>query len=356
MNLEYADLLKKLKQAYANIEPYAYARDYYSEIMGKVELSILSLNGVSLINAYEKDAAAYTAAVKEATDKLVPLYGEYSPVVDQKLFEVLMELYVKDQKDEYVSPLLKKLLAENNNSISAVAELVYSKSAFTSPAKFGTLLESVKTKGSDAIRNDIGFTLFYDIMGTNAQKVTPKLNEYQAVINQLQRTYMQAQMDVFTKRVFYPDANSTLRLTYGNVKGYNARDAVQFNYYTYLDGVMEKYKPGDYEFDLPKKLIDLYKAKDFGPYGENGRQPVCFIAANHTTGGNSGSPALDAYGNLVGLNFDRVWEGTMSDVNYNKDICRNIMVDIRYVLFIIDKYAGAKNIISELKLVHPKKK
>ena len=193
-------------------------------------------------------------------------------------------------------------------------------------------------------------------MGTNAQKVTPKLNEYQNVINQLQRTYMQAQMDVFTKRVFYPDANSTLRLTYGNVKGYNARDAVQFHYYTYLDGVMEKYKPGDYEFDLPQKLIDLYKAKDFGPYSENGRQPVCFIAANHTTGGNSGSPALDAYGNLVGLNFDRVWEGTMSDVNYNKDICRNIMVDIRYVLFIIDKYAGAKNIIGELKLVHPKKK
>ncbi len=356
MNLEYADLLKKLKQAYADIEPYGYARDYYSEIMGKVELFFLSMNGVPLINAYEKSEAEYKTVLKEVTDRLAPLYGEYNPVVDQKLFEVLMELYVKDQKDEYVSPLLKKLLAENNNSISAVAELVYSKSAFTSAAKFGALLETVKTKGADAIRNDIGFTLFSDIQATNSQKVAPKLNEYQATINQLQRRYMQAQMDVFTKRVFYPDANSTLRLTYGNVKGYTARDAVQFHYYTYLDGVMEKYKPGDYEFDLPKKLIDLYKAKDFGPYGENGRQPVCFIAANHTTGGNSGSPALDAYGNLVGLNFDRVWEGTMSDVNYNKDICRNIMVDIRYVLFIIDKYAGAKNIISELKLVHPKKK
>ena len=356
MNMEYVDLLKKLQQAYADIEPYAYARDYYSEIMGKVELGILSLNGVSLINAYDKGEAAYKVAVQEATDKAVGIYGEYNPMVDQKLFEVLMEMYVKDQKDEYVSPMLKKLLAENKNSFAEVAALVYSKSSFTTPAKMGAMLESVKTKGTDVIRNDIGFALFYDILGTNAKNVTPKLNDMQANINRLQRTYMQAQMDVFTQKTFYPDANSTLRLTYGNVKGYQARDAVSFNFYTYLDGVMEKYKPGDYEFDVPQKLIDLYKKKDFGPYGENGRQPVCFIAANHTTGGNSGSPALDAYGNLVGLNFDRVWEGTMSDINYNKDICRNIMVDVRYVLFIVDKFAGAKNIISELKLVHPKKK
>lgn len=356
MNMEYVDLLKKLKQAYADIEPYGYARDYYTEIMSKVELNNLSLSGISLINAFEKGDAAYKNAVKETTDKLVGLYGEYNPVVDQKMFEVLMEMYVKDQKEEYISPLLKKLLAENNNSFAAVAEQVYSKTAFTSPAKFGALLELVKTKGTDVIRNDIAFTLFYDIMSTNSKNVSPKLNELQATINQLQRTYMQAQMDVFTQKTFYPDANSTLRLTYGNVKSYTARDAVQYHFYTYLDGVMEKYKPGDYEFDLPKKLIELYNKKDFGPYGENGRQPVCFIAANHTTGGNSGSPALDAYGNLVGLNFDRVWEGTMSDVNYNKDICRNIMVDVRYVLFIIDKFAGAKKIISELKLVHPKKK
>jgi hypothetical protein len=122
-----------------------------------------------------------------------------------------------------------------------------------------------------------------------------------------------------------------------------------------LDGVIEKYVPGDYEFDVPQKLIDLYNAKDYGKYADNGKMPVAFIATNHTTGGNSGSPALDANGNLIGLNFDRVWEGTMSDVYYSPDICRNIMVDIRFVLFIIDKYAGATNLIEELKLVHPKK-
>ena len=107
--------------------------------------------------------------------------------------------------------------------------------------------------------------------------------------------------------------------------------------------------------DVSPKLIDLYKNKDFGNYGENGKMPVCFIGTNHTTGGNSGSPALDAKGNLIGLNFDRVWEGTMSDIYYDPSICRNIMVDIRYVLFIMEKYAGAKNLIEELQLVHPKK-
>ena len=151
----------------------------------------------------------------------------------------------------------------------------------------------------------------------------------------------------------FPDANSTLRVTYGKVKGYKPNDAVYYEPFTTLDGVMEKYVPGDYEFDVPQKLIDLYNTKDYGNYGVKGKMPVCFIATNHTTGGNSGSPALDANGNLIGLNFDRVWEGTMSDIYYSPDICRNIMVDARYVLFIIDKFAGAKNIINELKIIQP---
>jgi hypothetical protein len=120
---------------------------------------------------------------------------------------------------------------------------------------------------------------------------------------------------------------------------------------------MEKYLPGDYEFDVPQRLIRLWEKRDFGPYAlPNGRMPVAFIATNHTTGGNSGSPALDAYGNLVGLNFDRVWEGTMSDLHYDPAICRNIMVDVRYILFIIDKYAGAGHLLKELKLVRTKRR
>ena len=140
------------------------------------------------------------------------------------------------------------------------------------------------------------------------------------------------------------------------MQGFTAKDAVKYDYATYLDGIMEKYKPADYEFDVPEKLQQLYKNKDYGQYGKNGRMPVCFIATNHTTGGNSGSPALDAYGNLIGLNFDRAWEGTMSDINYDATICRNIMVDIRYVLFIVDKFAGANRLIKEMNFTHPKTK
>jgi hypothetical protein len=204
-------------------------------------------------------------------------------------------------------------------------------------------------------KKDPAAQLYLAIMNAYSKNVVARLNPLQARINQLQRNYMKAQMDVFTDKKFYPDANRTMRVTYGKVNGYEARDAVKFDYYTYLDGVMEKYVPGDYEFDVPQKLRDLYKNKDFGQYGKNGKMPVCFIGTNHTTGGNSGSPALDAYGNLIGLNFDRVWEGTMSDLNYDPSICRNIMVDIRYVLFIVDKYAGASHLIKEMKLVHPKK-
>ena len=160
----------------------------------------------------------------------------------------------------------------------------------------------------------------------------------------------------FQKKGFFPDANSTLRVTYGKVKGYNPRDAVYYEPVSYLEGVMEKYKPGDYEFDVPEKLQELYNNKDYGVYGIDGKMPVNFIGTNHTTGGNSGSPVIDADGNLIGLNFDRVWEGTMSDYNYDPNICRNIMVDARYILFIIDKFAGSQRLIDEMKLVHPKKK
>jgi hypothetical protein len=187
------------------------------------------------------------------------------------------------------------------------------------------------------------------------KEVNPTYEVLNLKITELQRNYMKAQLELSENSRIFPDANSTLRVTYGKVKGYEPKDGVYYNPITYLDGVMEKYIPGDYEFDVSPKLIDLYKNKDFGNYGENGKMPVCFIGTNHTTGGNSGSPALDAKGNLIGLNFDRVWEGTMSDIYYDPSICRNIMVDIRYVLFIMDKYAGAKNLIEELQLVHPKK-
>lgn len=352
----YGNLLNDLGAANKQIEPLAYARDYYTEIMPRIELIGFASDMNTLVNAYSKEGeTGYNKRKTDVLEKLEDAFKEYSPAVDKQLFETLMELYVKDQQAANVSPVFTGMLVAKSDSYSAVADDLYAQSAFVSLDKIKALLNGTPDAVTAAIKNDPAFKLYSDMVKTYSTNVAPGLNEQQAKINQLQRSYMQAQMEVFKEKNFYPDANSTLRLTYGNVKGYKPRDAVSFDYYTYLDGVMDKYKPGDYEFDVPQKLIDLYRKKDFGPYGVNGRQPVCFIAANHTTGGNSGSPALDAYGNLVGLNFDRVWEGTMSDINYDKDICRNIMVDIRYVLFIIDKYAEAKNIISELKLVSRKK-
>ncbi len=168
---------------------------------------------------------------------------------------------------------------------------------------------------------------------------------------ELASKYMLALMEVFPERNFYPDANSTLRVTYGKLEGVHPRDAVSYGTTTYLEGAMAKYKPGDYEFDMPAKLIELYNSKDYGNYAENGKLPVCNIASNHTTGGNSGSPVLNGRGELIGLNFDRIWEGTMSDVNFDANICRNIMVDSRYVMFIIDKFAGQQWLIDEMELV-----
>ena len=149
----------------------------------------------------------------------------------------------------------------------------------------------------------------------------------------------------------FPDANSTLRITYGKARGYKPVDAIRFETFTYLEGVIQKYKPNDYEFDVPQKLLDLFRYKDYGPYSEKGKMPVCFVGTNHTTGGNSGSPVMDKKGNLIGLNFDRVWEGTMSDIYYDPSICRNIMVDMRYVLFIVDKFADSKHLIDEMNIV-----
>ena len=244
----------------------------------------------------------------------------------------------------------------SGNNFQQLSEKIFDETKFFSATSTAKTLEKPSAELIADLKNQPLIKLYNDLLKTYQVQVQGKLNEIQSRINKLQRSFMQAQMDVFKEKKFYPDANGTLRVTYGNVKGYNPRDAVKYDFYTYLDGVMDKYKPGDYEFDVPEKIRVLYKNKDYGQYGSNGKMPVCFIATNHTTGGNSGSPALDAYGNLVGLNFDRVWEGTMSDINYDPSICRNIMVDIRYVLFIIDKYAGASHLVKEMKLVHPKRK
>ncbi|MEJ7823076.1 MAG: S46 family peptidase, partial [Chitinophagaceae bacterium] len=339
-NAKYGTLLMDLENAYKGNDSFALARDYYNEIISKIELFTAANQLNTLVTAYENNGEQeYLKKKEEVKISIAGFYNEYNAPVDQRIFEVLMEMYIKDQNVKYISSAAKNILAQNENDYKKFSTAIYSNSIFSDPTRINKLFNLPSQEAINAIKNDQALQLLSELKKSYAGSVTSVLTGQQASITALQRLYMEAQMEVFPEKKFYPDANSTLRVTYGNAKGYVPRDGVKYNYYTYLDGVLEKYKPGDYEFDVPQKLIELYKKKDFGRYGVNGKLPVCFIGSNHTTGGNSGSPALDANGNLVGLNFDRVWEGTMSDISYDPDICRNIMVDIRYVVFIIDKFA-----------------
>jgi hypothetical protein len=352
---QYGSLLGDLEKTYAEFKPYGLARDYYMEVFTRTELHGITGQLNSLVTAYEKNGAeGYRQRLTIVKNILEGTFAEYNPAVDRKLFEVLVEMFLKEQPASNISPKLTEWLNASGGNVAALAEKVYSETTADDAATTLQMLDLPPADVIAKVKADPVVRLMLDITSTYNTTQQTKLNELQATINKLQREYMKAQMEVMKEKKFYPDANSTLRITYGKVKPYDARDAVKYDYYTYLDGVMEKYKPGDYEFDVPEKLRELYNKKDYGQYGSGGKMPVCFIAANHTTGGNSGSPALDASGNLVGLNFDRVWEGTMSDINYDPLICRNIMVDIRYVLFVIDKFAGAGHLVKEMKLVHPK--
>jgi Peptidase S46 len=351
----YANLLSDLGTAYTEFKPYTLSRDYFNEVVSRIELFNIAAQVNTLLNALDNNGEkGFNETLPKVKEALRGIYTEYNAELDKSMFASLMEMFVKDQDSQLISADLIDKAKSLNNDFTKLADEIYNNTDLDEGDKTLKALDERPTQFLIEYANSKIFGLYADMVNTYLDKVSPKYTEIQDRINKLQRTYMQAQMEVFKEKRFYPDANRTMRITYGKVKGYNARDAVKYDYYTYLDGVMQKYIPGDYEFDLPQKLMDLYAKKDYGQYGKNGKMPVCFIATNHTTGGNSGSPALDAYGNLVGLNFDRVWEGTMSDINYDPSICRNIMVDIRYVLFIIDKYAGAGNLVKEMKLVHPK--
>ena len=348
---EYGSILNDFEKKYTEIAPYALARDYFNEtVQRNTELLTVAYKFYQLEQLYNtKGEQAFTDRKNNLYNGLGDFYKDFSAKVDEKVFEQLIALYVTKVPKQFLPNTL------NNIDVNQVTKAIYSGSKLTSYSGSKELLTGDTKTVLENINRDPAFVLVKSMADMYLKEVNPTYEVLNLKITELQRNYMKAQLELSENSRIFPDANSTLRVTYGKVKGYEPKDGVYYNPITYLDGVMEKYIPGDYEFDVSPKLIDLYKNKDFGNYGENGKMPVCFIGTNHTTGGNSGSPALDAKGNLIGLNFDRVWEGTMSDIYYDPSICRNIMVDIRYVLFIIEKYAGAKNLIEELQMVHPKK-
>lgn len=356
--MRYGNLLPRLRQLYKDLEPYALARDYYAESM-IVNNEILgqAANLNAWLELYDKNGeGAFANKQKEVAAGLDDFYKDYRPEVDQAVLAGLMELFAQHTRADWGADFVKTS-AEKQGGYAGLAASIFKNSVLVSQEKMNALLAQKPAQIASTLKSDPAYIFWKTLNDLYVAQVQPKLQEIQPNINLLQRQYMAAQMVVFKEKRFFPDANSTLRLTYGQVRGYAPRDAIHYEYQTYLDGVMEKYIPGDYEFDVPKKLIDLWKAKDYGQYATaDGRLPVAFLGSNHTTGGNSGSPALDARGNLVGLNFDRVWEGTMSDLNYDPAICRNIMVDARYVLFIVDKFGGAGYLLKEMKLVKGQKK
>jgi hypothetical protein len=343
---EYGNLLSEFEKNYTEIKDYAVARDYFSEVvLRNTELLSFGFKLYQLEQVYySKGEQSFNGRKDNLIAGFENSYKDFNVQVDEKVFEQLIQLYATKSPKQFLPSSLKNINA------SALAKEIYATSSLTSYDKLKELLNGDAKSVVEKMNADKGFQLVKSLADAYFSKIAPTYNELDIKNSALQRTYMKAIVELFPNDRIFPDANSTLRVTYGKVKGYTPQDAVYYEPITYLDGVMEKYVPGDYEFDVPQKLIDLYNKKDYGTYAQNGKLPVCFIATNHTTGGNSGSPAIDANGNLIGLNFDRVWEGTMSDIYYDPALCRNIMVDIRYVLFIIDKYASATNIIKELKI------
>ena len=350
---EYGNLLSDFQKNYTDIKDYAVARDLFTEVaLRNTELLSLGYKIYQLEQLLAtKGEQAFTDRKNNLINGLGDFYKDFNANVDEKVFEQLIVIYSKRYPKQFLPNSLE------NVDGKALSSSIYSNSQLVSYEKIKELLTGDTKTVIEKMNKDNGYQLIKAMSESYVKNIAPKFDEINLKNTALQRSYMKAILELSPKSArIFPDANSTLRVTYGKVKGYKPNDAVYYEPITYLDGVMEKYVPGDYEFDVPKKLIDLYTTKDYGKYASNGKMPVCFVATNHTTGGNSGSPALDADGNLIGLNFDRVWEGTMSDIYYDPAICRNIMVDARYILFIIDKYAGATNIIDELKIIYPVKK
>ena len=349
---KYNTLFDEFNALYKEIEPSAIARNYFFEVgYSGIEAFKYSYKFMSFVNQYNTDPnSEQLDGMKARLEKsIAKFYKNYDADLDRQAFAALMPLYQNN-----VAQNMQPEVIYNVEDWQEKADKLYGKSIFTqtdSPEELSKLLEKDPKAIVKALEKDPIYIMMSDVYGFYGRVIQPQYNAIDDKIQAKLKTYMRLQMEVMKDFKFYPDANSTLRVTYGKVNGYSAKDAISYETHTYLEGVMEKYIPGDYEFDLPKKLIELYDTKDFGAYADGEKMPVCFIAANHTSGGNSGSPALNGKGELVGLNFDRAWEGTMSDINYDVSRCRNIMVDIRYVLFIVDKFAGAGYLVDEMEIV-----
>ncbi len=353
---KYGKLLEEYQALYSKLKSYYFVNSYTGEVFFNSGIesagfarSIRKLAKLYKTGDHIADQSELMKINLLETGK--GFFRNYDAATDKKLFVALMKLYGENVDPAWQAPEYVRFRNSCKGDFSSVADKLYSTSVFTDEARFSEFVKKFNSASISRLEKDPFYAMAVSASDYLALNIRPELIRISSEIQNLNRIYMAAQMEFEKDRVFYPDANSTLRVAYGTVKGYKSKDAVCFNYYTTLKGIMEKDNPGIYDYDVPARLRELYKSKDYGPYSQNGEIPVCFLADNHTTGGNSGSPVINAYGQLIGVNFDRAWEGVASDIAFNPEQSRNISLDIRYALFIIDKFAGAGYLLNEMTLV-----
>ena len=318
------------------------------ESVGKIELTAITgrYNASLTAKLNEAKSAADTTKVFEELDSMLDdFYKDYSVSTDEKVAKAMLTYYrEKAESGDYLKDLGEDFAGLD---IEKYVDDLYANSIFTSKDKLKKALASDK----DAINNDPALVLYSSIKSM-VNSLSENANKGKTEFSKARKTYLAGLMEWKKGEPIYPDANFTMRLTYGSIGGYSPADAVTYSYVTTLDGVMQKEDPNNWEFEVPQKLKDLYNEKDFGEYAmENGKMPVAFLSNNDITGGNSGSPVLDADGALIGLAFDGNWEAMSGDIIFEPELQRCINVDIRYVLFIMDKFGGASWLLDEMEIL-----
>jgi hypothetical protein len=351
----YGTLLPDFEKNYAGLRDLTVARDYVTEAALGVELLLYanSLTALGELATAKTPPADIAAAVDKLKKGAVGFFKNYNKPTDQKVAGALLALYAEGTPAALLPDYVKALRKQNPgpNGWATYAATLYSKSRLTTQADAYAVLDEVAQGNARALLNDPAYQLATAIVTNYRSNILPPYTLAADNVALLSRTYLAGLRQMQTDRKFYPDANSTLRVAYGQVADYAPADGVRYAYYTTLDGLMAKADSTNPDFEIPARLTELYQNKDYGPYAVNGTVPVAFIATNHTTGGNSGSPVINGKGELIGTNFDRNWEGTMSDIMFDPDRVRNITLDVRYMLFVVDKYAGAKHLVDEMTLV-----